>query len=180
MDLSILSTIVSKTPPLQSVSLENLLLFFACTAGLKNDILLVQPSNHAAVTTPDVLPSAVQSFLSQACHMSPNTVTSCWMIFKDMVWQSDSVTALLRSPSESFQGYGHLHGLSKCSRTVPRHMPTIFPSRAHSVPARPVLHCCWLSTYVKGHADDARRAMAGRVVYILQRPRPCPLHSFIL
>jgi hypothetical protein len=134
MDLSMLSAIISKNPPLQSISLENLLLFFACTAGLKNDILLVQSSNHAAATTPDVLPNAVQSFLSQACHMSPNTVTACWTIFKDMVWQVDSVTALLRSPSESFQGYGHPHGLSKCLHTVPRRMLTVLPSRTHSVP----------------------------------------------
>ena len=110
--------------------------------------------------------------------MSPNTVTSCWTIFKDMVWQSDSVTTLLYSPSKLFQGYGHLHGLSKCSCTVPCHMPTVFPSCVHSVPARPVLHSCWLSAYIKGHANNAHRATAG--VLYTSSEGPVPVHSIHL
>jgi hypothetical protein len=195
-----LSAIISKNPPLQSISLENLLLFFACTAGLKNDILLVQSSNHAAATTPDVLPNAVQSFLSQACHMSPNTVTACWTIFKDMVWQVDSVTALLRSPSESFQGYGHPHRLTArtlyppdqfctatgCPRTskgmrmmhAEQRQGVLYTSSEGPVPVHSIhLSCeaCWINYHHNFKVAKAEHIYYGGIPTIIQTSE----HQFV-
>ncbi|KAF8128416.1 hypothetical protein EV363DRAFT_1107765, partial [Boletus edulis] len=73
-------------PSLQSIPFNCLLLFLASTAAIKNDILLIQPFNYSAATTPKILPHSAQLFLSLVCGLSINTIVECWSTFKDLVW----------------------------------------------------------------------------------------------
>ena len=85
MDLAKLSTQITANPSLQSIPFNCLLLFLAMTAAIKNDIILMQPSNHPLAATPDILLCPVQYFLSHACGLSVDTVLQCWAAFKNVV-----------------------------------------------------------------------------------------------
>ena len=115
MDLGTLSTLVTVNPSLQSISLDRLLLFLASTAAIKNDILLIQPSDHSIATTPDILLYSVQSFLSHACGLSISMIVECWSTFKDLVWHCTKVTSHLDPPLSIFHNHGIPHGLGESS-----------------------------------------------------------------
>ena len=65
------------------------------TATVKNDIILMQLSNHPLAVTPDILPHPAQYFLLHACGLSMDTVLQCWAAPKDILWCSDEMHTLL-------------------------------------------------------------------------------------
>ena len=54
MDLTQLASLVVNNPSLQAVHLNQLLLFFAVVSSLRDNLLLIQPSEHAACCPPIV------------------------------------------------------------------------------------------------------------------------------
>lgn len=112
MDLAQLSAQITANPLLQSIPFNNLLLFLAAATTIKNDLALMQPSDHPLATPPDVLPRPAQYFLSDACGLSINTVLQCWSAFKDTAWCSDQPRVLLHALLSTFHEHGIPHGFS--------------------------------------------------------------------
>jgi len=52
MDLARLASLVVSNPTLQGVHLNHLLLFFAVASSIKDDHLLIQPSEHDLTVAP--------------------------------------------------------------------------------------------------------------------------------
>lgn len=127
MDLAALSKTVSLNLSLQPISLDQLLLFLASTAAIKNNNLLIQPSNYSMASTPAILPYLAQSFLSHACGLSISTITECWSMFKDLVWHGTKAMSLLNPSLLIFHTYGISHGFSESSiiSIVAQHLITI-------------------------------------------------------
>lgn len=127
MDLGILSTVISANPSLQSISLNNLLLFLSTAARLKNDILLGQLSDQPPSVPPEILPIAAQHFLSHACDLPLTTVPTCWSVFKDIIWNDAQVTSILCPPVSTFHDHGICHGFSMSFFTVFSLLHSPFP-----------------------------------------------------
>lgn len=113
MDLATLSKLVTINLSLHSIPFNRLLLFLAITTAIKNDLLLMQPSDHPITTTPNILPYSAQSFCSDACGLSINTIIKCWSTFKNIVWHDTQVTSLLHPPPVIFCKHGIRHAFSK-------------------------------------------------------------------
>ena len=112
MDLATLSTASQVNPSLQSVPFECLLLFLASVAAIKNNIVLLQPSDQSPGLAPAVLPRTAQAFLSAACGLSVGTILESWSVFKDLAWGSDSFASLICPPLPIFHQHGIPHGYS--------------------------------------------------------------------
>lgn len=112
MDLATFSTMVMANPSIQSIPFDRFLLFLAIVTAIKNDILLMQPSDLSLSTVPDVLPGSVQSLLSYACGVPINTIVDCWSIFKHLAWHSEWTTSLLNVPLSVFREHGVSRGFS--------------------------------------------------------------------
>lgn len=113
MDLATFAAQITANPTLQSIPFESLLLFLAATATIKNDLTLMQPSDHPLNAIPDVLPRPAVYFLSNACDLSVDTVLQCWSTFKDTVWcTSDQPCVILQALPSTFHEHGIPHGFS--------------------------------------------------------------------
>ena len=95
MDLAKFSAQITANPSLQSIPFDCLLLFLAAIIAIKNDLVLMQPSDHPLAAAPDVLLHPAQYFLSHACGLSVDTILQCWSAFNTIAWCSDQMHALL-------------------------------------------------------------------------------------
>ena len=117
MDLAALAATVTANPSLHPVPFDQFLLFLASIAPLKNDILLLQPSDHLPDDAPEVLPRSVLAFLSQACSLPTRNIQECWSTFKDIAWHSnDALSPSLHCIPLMFHKHGLQHGLSRSPR----------------------------------------------------------------
>ncbi|KAF8545563.1 hypothetical protein OG21DRAFT_1429077 [Imleria badia] len=114
MDLGKLATVIVANPSLHTIPLDRLLLFLASIAPLKEDILLMQASDHTIGSPPVILPTSIQSFFSQACGIPINVIQQLWSTFKDVAWHDLAVSSLLSTPLSTF----HTHGLPHAGRTL--------------------------------------------------------------
>lgn len=96
MDLARLASLVVSNPSLQGVHLNQLLLFFAIASSIKDDLFLIQLSEHVLAVAPAILPPSVEHFITSACNIPLPTVQDCWDAFKDILWHAshspDAVT----------------------------------------------------------------------------------------
>ncbi|KAG9308182.1 hypothetical protein JVU11DRAFT_12385 [Chiua virens] len=106
---------VAHHPSLQSVDLNQLLLFFAVASFLKDDILPIQPSEHCPTEPPIILPLSLEHFLLAVCKISVTTIQDCWNIFKNVLWpgevhsgSSHGISSILCAPLSLFEGQGLL------------------------------------------------------------------------
>jgi hypothetical protein len=98
------------SPALRQLTLGQVVQFLTLAARLKNDIILTQPATVLASDPPDVLPPTVNSFLSDCCDISSDSVDRCWDVLKDVVWHGRDI---FRDNSDTaFVEYGHRRGLS--------------------------------------------------------------------
>ncbi|KAG9308618.1 hypothetical protein JVU11DRAFT_11726 [Chiua virens] len=111
---------VARHPSLRSVDLNQLLLFFAVASSLKDDILLIQPSEHCPTEPPIVLPSSLEHFLSAVCKIPVTTIRDCWNIFKDVLWPGEAhsgslhgISSILHAPLSLFEEQGLLFGFGE-------------------------------------------------------------------
>ncbi|KAN0096936.1 hypothetical protein V8E55_001382 [Tylopilus felleus] len=105
-------------PSLHTVPLDRLLFFLASIAPLKNDILLMQPSNHTIVSPPAILPVSVQSFLSQACSLPTDVIQELWSTFKNVAWQDASISVSCLLPGCTLYPPVQYCSMSSCPRTL--------------------------------------------------------------
>ena len=112
MDLGKLATVIVANPSLHTITLDRLLLFLASIAPLKNDILLMQPSDHTIASPPAILPGSVQAFLSQACGLPTNVIQDLWSTFKNVTWQDSGTSGVLFAPLSTFHTHGVPYGFS--------------------------------------------------------------------
>ncbi|KAI9568615.1 hypothetical protein HD554DRAFT_2007376, partial [Boletus coccyginus] len=68
------------------IRLNQLLLFFAIASSIKDDLSLIQLSEHVLAVAPAVLPPSVEHFITLACRIPLPTVQDCWNVFKDVLW----------------------------------------------------------------------------------------------
>ena len=167
MDLGTLSTKVAANPSLSSMPLDGLLLFLASAAAIKNNILLLQPSDHSPDAAPDVLPRSAQAFLSQACNLPISNILGCWLTFKDIIWHANGVMSLLHAPLSTFHEHGTSRGFSTSALcfyywTGTDHIPC---SCTNPLSPSSLLLDTSLSSYAQGHAYDACRATPVCIVY---------------
>jgi hypothetical protein len=112
MDLGKLAMAIVANSSLQTITLDRLLLFLASITPLKNDILLMQPSDHTIASPPAILPGSVQSFLSQACGLPTNVIQELWSTFKNVTWQDSGTSSVLCAPLSTFHAHGAPYGFS--------------------------------------------------------------------
>ncbi|EEB95864.1 hypothetical protein MPER_05102 [Moniliophthora perniciosa FA553] len=92
-----------------TISVSQLYAFVAVCTRLKNNILVVCPSNHNVNQPPLFLPEEVIDILKGACQMSKEEVESCWNALKEEVWNLDDVLAGVitdRQLQKTFQANG--------------------------------------------------------------------------
>lgn len=95
------------------LSLAKLRAFIVHTACLRKDILLAQSSTILLNDAPDFLSETIQHFLAQLTGISVEDVPQCWMILKDLVWDSQYVRTLKDGVEAGFMQYKVDKGLSK-------------------------------------------------------------------
>ncbi|KAE9401694.1 hypothetical protein BT96DRAFT_880092 [Gymnopus androsaceus JB14] len=74
-----------------SYALSQLIALTLFTVQLKNNILLLYPSDHNPLNTPPILPNEAKVFLGRACRMNNNDVEACWDVVKDLAWQGNEI-----------------------------------------------------------------------------------------
>ena len=176
MDLAQLASLVVNNPSLQAIHLNQLLLFFAVISSLRDDLLLIQPSEHAPTVLPAVLPSSAEVFIASACKIPRNMIQDCWDLFKDVLWHANSpndIGDILQAPHRVFEDCGLSSGFStstaKLQSTV---LLTVLVSCAHVISTRASLFNSYLSTDGKMPPYDASRAVAVRSVHARWRCNP--------
>ena len=108
MDLGTFSTMITANPSIQSIPFHHFLLFLAIIGAIRDDILLIQPSNLLPSATPEVLPHSVQLFLLHACDLPIDAIVDSWSTFSHLAWHGESIMSLLNVPLSLF----HQHGIS--------------------------------------------------------------------
>ncbi|KAG9316081.1 hypothetical protein JVU11DRAFT_3752 [Chiua virens] len=103
---------VTANPSIQSIPFHSFLLFLAIIAAIKNDILVIQPSDQSPSAIPDILPQSVQFFLSHACGLPMDTIVDSWSTFRHLAWHDDLITSLLNVPLSAFHQHGVSHGFT--------------------------------------------------------------------
>ncbi|KAE9400918.1 hypothetical protein BT96DRAFT_790902, partial [Gymnopus androsaceus JB14] len=58
---------------------------------LKNNILLLYPSDHNPLDTPPILPNETKVFLGRACRMNNDDLEACWDVANDLAWQGNEI-----------------------------------------------------------------------------------------
>ena len=99
-----------------TLTLRQLLLFSTLATKLTAEILLVQPSTHSLEVAPLYLSSAIVGFLTDACGIDGDTISQCWTLLKDLIWQDDhsAITGVTEEDIEgAFHQHGHHYGLGK-------------------------------------------------------------------
>ncbi len=72
-----------------TLTLRQLLLFSTLATKLTAEILLAQTSTQSPEVAPLFLPSAIVGFLADACGIDGETITQCWTLLKEFIWQDD-------------------------------------------------------------------------------------------
>ncbi|KAF8238495.1 hypothetical protein L208DRAFT_1155646, partial [Tricholoma matsutake] len=84
---ALLSAVQSQADAFQGITLSNLMRFVVYTTKLKDNILLVQSTNHPPSIPPPTLPQSVSMFLAKACGIASNEqIHLCWELLSDMIW----------------------------------------------------------------------------------------------
>ncbi|KAE9387016.1 hypothetical protein BT96DRAFT_1081676 [Gymnopus androsaceus JB14] len=101
---------------LQEVSSDALAYFLSriialclLTSQIKNNILLLYPSDYNPYNTPPILPKETKAFFGRACKMKEEDVEACWDVVKDVVWQGNEVIDQVTTDdalNKTFQQYG--------------------------------------------------------------------------
>ena len=112
MDLATLLTMITAHLSVQSIPFHDFLLFFATTTAIKNNILLIQPSNLSPSATPNILLHFVQLFLSRAYHLPIDAIVDSWSAFRHLVWHDESIISLLNVLLSVFDQYDISCGFS--------------------------------------------------------------------
>ena len=111
MDLAQLASNVASRPSLHTISLEQLLLFLAIASSMQDNLLLIQPSEHAPTVAPVILPPSAERFIASACRIPLPAAQDCWMVFKDVLWQTHSPSRISDSILQARPAVFDDHGL---------------------------------------------------------------------
>ena len=111
MDLAALATMIIANPFLGLMPFDKIFLFLASIPPLKNDILLLQPSDYHLDDTPEILLHSVLAFLSQVSSLPSHSILECWSAFKHIAWHSDDLLSLQCIPLVLHK-HGLQHGFS--------------------------------------------------------------------
>ena len=98
---------------LQKLTLPQIVQFVSLARQLKNDIILTQPANVSDAFPPAVLPPSVAYFLSDACGLPADSITHCWELLKDTIWQAED--AFEDRTRTAFCEFGYDRGLGMFS-----------------------------------------------------------------
>ncbi|THU76521.1 hypothetical protein K435DRAFT_582147, partial [Dendrothele bispora CBS 962.96] len=88
---------------------SQLVAFILVCTRIKNNILLLYPSNYHPNTVPPLLPDESIAFLQRTCNLDREDVEACWNAVKEDVWQGDKVLKGVehdKALQQTFQKYG--------------------------------------------------------------------------
>nr|GAT46369.1 predicted protein [Mycena chlorophos] len=104
--------LLAETPVLCDLPFADIATLTNLFGALKNDIILTQSSSTDDTSAPMDLPPAIIDFLSDAMHLSAETICNAWSILRDEVWYAPSPT-LSAVEKMLFHEHGAKRGLSE-------------------------------------------------------------------
>ncbi|EPS93910.1 hypothetical protein FOMPIDRAFT_1135327 [Fomitopsis schrenkii] len=113
MDLAELLRRLAEHPGLvDSLTLAGIIKFIVHASELKDNIILTQPANQNPNDVPLYLSTTVSYYLSVVASISIEQVAQCWLVFRDIVWDSIEVKSWFEDRERIFEEHGWERGIS--------------------------------------------------------------------
>ncbi|THU93198.1 hypothetical protein K435DRAFT_904476 [Dendrothele bispora CBS 962.96] len=93
------------------ILLSQIIAFVVVSMRIKNNILLLYPSNQQPQHTPPTLPRETKIFLGETCRMKLEDVDACWSAVKDVVWAEDKILGGVKSEAALYNTFHTFRGM---------------------------------------------------------------------
>ncbi|KAG9314694.1 hypothetical protein JVU11DRAFT_5501 [Chiua virens] len=110
MNLASLASLVASSPAVHGITVNQVFLFLAIASSMKDDLILILPSEQPPMVPPTLLPPSAVRFIASACKIPPVAVQECWTLFKNIIWQASAPNhfgdVTLRARASVFEQHG--------------------------------------------------------------------------
>ncbi|KAF8226645.1 hypothetical protein L208DRAFT_1499124 [Tricholoma matsutake] len=115
---TLLLAIQSQPDAFQGITLSSLMCFVVYATKLKDNILLVQYTNHLPSVPPPTLPQSVSMFLAKVCGIPSNEqIHLCWKLVNNMIWNNEPSYKWLGTASHILYLAQHVCLNANCTRS---------------------------------------------------------------